>query len=165
MTRTNAAGILTVLSRAAALWVVVNTLSSIPMTARALAQSPDGRGGVIVALGFVMVVAIALWIFADVLAKLALARHDQPPFESDLDLRQWQSLAFSVIGMVNAVGGLVAVGRYVVLRILYGDTVDFAANPGVSPAAPMLQLAIGLALVFGANKLAGLVRPAPIERQ
>jgi len=182
MTRTNAAGVLTVLLRAAAVWMIARTAVSLPTLVSALAGGGfqvDTTRPVVISTLTVVLVAAVVWIFADLLARLALARPGQPPFESDLPLAHWQELAIGVVGLFEAANGFITLGIGLLLVFLVGREDDiavavdmeFLVRQGVVEG--IVQLAIGLALLFGARGLAGLVRrlrdagprgrPVPIE--
>jgi hypothetical protein len=180
MTRTNAAGILTILLRAAAVWMIARAAVSLPATMAALANAgfqADTSRPVLIGTATVVIVAAIVWLFADLLARLALARPGQPPFESDLPLAHWQELAIGVVGLLEAANGLITLSIGLLLAFLVGReddmrvTMDFLVQQGVVEG--FVQLAIGLALLFGARGLAAFVRrlrdagprarPAPAE--
>lgn len=106
MTRTNAYSILCAMVRAFALWLFATTINSLPTTYAFAQQDASVARASLVAYGasaFVVAVAALLWLFADLLAKLALARKQQVVFESDLSASEWQALAFSAIGAWQAI--------------------------------------------------------------
>jgi hypothetical protein len=182
MTRTNAAGILTVLLRAAAVWMVARVAVALPATVSGLATAgfqEDTLRPVLIGTFTVVLVAAVVWIFADLLARLALARPGQPPFDSDLSLAHWQELAIGVVGLLEAANGLITLCIGLLLVFLVGREDDIAVavdmefliRQGVVEG--IVQLVIGVALLFGARGLAALVRrmrdagprarPAPVE--
>ncbi|HTA64928.1 MAG TPA: hypothetical protein VK753_05440 [Xanthomonadaceae bacterium] len=113
---------------------------------------------------FVFAVAALLWVFADRVAKLALARPQQVVFESDVSVSEWQGLAFSVVGLWQTIDGLTFLsGRIVRLAIVHLAVGSGA--PSLLPddfyewvAADGLRLVIGIGLLFGSRGLVGMIR-------
>jgi hypothetical protein len=135
MTRTNAAGILTVLLRAAAVWMVARVAVALPATVSGLATAGfqgDTLRPVLIGTFTVVLVAAVVWIFADLLARLALARPGQPPFDSDLSLAHWQELAIGVVGLLEAANGLITLGVGLLLVFLVGREDDIAVAVDMS---------------------------------
>jgi hypothetical protein len=166
MTRTNVYTLLTVLIRAAALLVLVsfaaNLVLSIAtwMPVSAAEEGVDWMliGMIVLTLG----VSSALWLFADVLARLALARPDGQVFDSDIDAQQWQSIAFSTVGLWALVyyglGALRSLLFVIAMRnegegSLVGQRHDFVAGL-VGDAIGSL---LGIALLLGARGLVALL--------
>jgi hypothetical protein len=157
MTRTNAAGVITAFVRATALYVVASTIVTLPIYLGMDQPLP----GITVRLVYgppllTFAIAAALWSFADVIVKLALLRGDQPPFESTLDVDQWQRVAFSAIGVLMGGNGVVG---------LFGTALTWARLGELLPervlanslADGALRIAVGAALLFGARGLVGMV--------
>jgi hypothetical protein len=159
MTRTNAAGILTILVRTAALWMVVHLVVGGMTAIRMLRTAQiDGRS-MALAIGLTLLAAALMWVFADIVARLALARPNQPAFESDLDAGQWQVLAFSVVGLWQAATGALGFATYLGMRIAFGSTgVDVGHSIDGRVLEAGLQLVLGLMLLFGAPRLVAFVR-------
>jgi hypothetical protein len=172
MTRTNAFSVLCVFTRAFALWLFASTLLNLPEGLVALdstaVQSFDHGQRLVSAFitmsACLLVVAVILWIFADKLAKLALARPQQVVFDSDIQVSELQALVFSVVGLWQAVTGIVDLAY----RIFTLVARNFAATAqGVSGFSPYgvgwlitdcVKLLIGLSLLFGARGLVGIIR-------
>jgi hypothetical protein len=164
MTRTNAAGVLTILLRAAGIFMLARTLIALPATLSSLREAGymgEQLWPTVVASIVLVVVAIVFWLFADVLSRLTLARPGQPPFESDISFEQWQELAIRVIGLYIGVEGLLnfAYGALVTYYLARQDMVVADAYSMVQNGAVLgaMQAVIGLSLFLGARGLTGLV--------
>jgi hypothetical protein len=99
--RTNAFSLLCTVIRAIVIFVLATALVQFPtMFIQMRQQIVDG--GFVGMLAASMAVSFGLlaliWLYADKLARLALARPQEPIFESDLEPRVWLGLAVSVIG-------------------------------------------------------------------
>lgn len=166
MTRTNAAGILTVLMRAVVLWMVARTVTTWPGLVVALQQqAPEGTNVMGISLGasaLVLVAAAAIWIFADVLARLALARPGQPPFESDMAPAQWQEVAFAVVGLWFTATGLAGMATqgllFLVFRNVGSFEAYFAGQFGQDLIYDTMSFVVGLVLLLQARGLVGVLR-------
>lgn len=101
MTRTNAYTLLCVAIRAVVVWFFASLLLTLPGI---LLGGRNGgyEGGVVwLIVGAVLFPAVMLglaWLFADKLARLALARPQEPVFDSRIETNAWLGLAFSIIG-------------------------------------------------------------------
>ena len=165
MTRTNAAGVLTLLMRAAALWMVARLVMTWPGLILALNEQMDESGSLqwmtLGASAVVLLAAAAFWLFADVFARLALARPGQPPFESSLELRQWQELAFSVVGLWFAVSGATGLATNGLLFLFLRSSLSmegyFASQWGQELAYDAVQFVLGLVLLLRARGAVGLL--------
>jgi len=109
-----------------------------------------------------LLIASMMWLFADKLARLALARPQQVIFDSDVAVGHWQSLAFSVVGLWNACDGLVRLIRLLSehLYIVYASGGAAMSTSAIDSAIPgaIFETALGLLLVFQSRGLVGLVR-------
>jgi hypothetical protein len=167
MTRTNAYTVFVVLLRAAALWLACGSLLTLPSLLVRPGDFSGMQDGVWIPLagvGGLVLLAALVWVFADKLARLVMARPQQPVFESDLPIEQWQMLAFSVVGvwqLVLGLGDLVyfAVRAFVVLRLV-PDSGPFELPPDnlASVVASVAQVGIGLVLVVGNGSLVHMLR-------
>jgi hypothetical protein len=167
MTKTNSFSILCVLVRVFALWLFASAVIGLPYVYETAKRYESLDHAAQVAYGgsaFTFAVAALLWIFADLVAKLALARPQQVVFESDVSVSEWQTLWFSAVGLWQAIEGLVLlISRVVKLAIAHLEMGSGA--PIVLPddfyiwiAADGLRLAIGIGLLFGARGLVGMIR-------
>jgi hypothetical protein len=167
VTRTNAATVLTTLVRAFALWTA---LASALGVAQWLALGDEGRWGeawpwVAGAYGAVFFLCAAFWLFADLLARAALAGPGQPVFESDLPAAHWEQLAFSTIGAWQAFTGLLELGKTGVHWFVlqhdvqeYGPQLDTGASVAPEVFVALLRVLAGVALVLGAGGIVRVVR-------
>ncbi|HEV2606794.1 MAG TPA: hypothetical protein VGT79_02310 [Xanthomonadaceae bacterium] len=165
MTKTNAYSVLCVFIRTFALWMMASSVVNLPAVVVSSHQSRTGDFTTIGLIISAVVVAFAvlLWIFADKVAKLALARPQQNVFESDIAPAEWQSLAFAVVGAWQTFEGLVALSTHFVALIANGIFSD-GSPPGYfflqdyRLVGAILRLLLGCALLFGARGLVGLLR-------
>lgn len=166
MTRTNVFTLLTVLIRAIALATLVGAIVQLSLSI-ALWTSPE-RATITfdpVLIGLVVAALATLcatWVFADVLARLALARPEGQVFDSDIDARQWQTIAFSTVGLwAVVVHGLAAVRTLLfmlVMREQWHELIDDQRrNFEIGLAGDAIGVVIGVALLFGARGLVGLL--------
>jgi hypothetical protein len=99
--RTNAFSLLCVAIRAIVIFVLANALVQFPATFISLRQQgiEGSFAGVVIGSMAVSLGLLALiWLYADKLARLALARPQESVFESDVEPRVWLGLAVSLIG-------------------------------------------------------------------
>ena len=168
MIRTNAYSILCVFTRTFAMWIFVANVVALPVILNTASQWDPERKWTYFLLGTALptVVAALVWIFADKLAKLALARPQQIVFESDIATSEWQSVAFSVVGLWQAFAGLVGLTIHLagILAVVQSQMTSAGMPDSWPPklvgnvAASVVQLLVGLGLLFGARGLVGLVR-------
>ena len=166
MTKTNAYSILSVFIRTFAMWIFVAIAVAMAATFHtANAMDPSHKWTFFfIGNGLPMTVAVLIWIFADRLAKLALARPEQIVFESDIAPSEWQAIAFSVVGVWQAFGGIIGLTSHVAgMLAARAQMADVALEPWppkyVSDlAASSVQLMLGLVLLFGSRGLVGLIR-------
>ena len=167
MTRTNAYSVLCVFTRAFAMWIFVATVVAMSTLLATATMWDREQRWTYFLIGSVlpMVVAILVWIFADKLAKLALARSQQVVFDSDIPVSEWQVVAFSVVGLWQAFAGIVGLTIHLA-GMLVAHSQLVSANASASwPSnfignivASCVQMVLGLALMFGARGLVGLIR-------
>lgn len=162
MTRTNAFGLLTIVIRGFALWMALSALFSLATGIATDLAAEWGYGPFLSIYGVMFGVAALLWLFADVLARLTLARPTTPLFESDLQLAEWQRLAFSCIGLWIAVEGMLDVAghllRLIITQRMYPDlSIDDGSASAPELAVGVLRFLVGTALLFGARGLVTLL--------
>jgi hypothetical protein len=168
MIRTNAYSVLCVFTRTFALWLFVSTVFSFPQLFISANEYVRSDQWIVVALVsnlFLVAVAGGLWIYADKLAKLALARPQQIVFESDISVLEWQALAFSIVGLWQSVIAVVYLTqRFFVIFDRYAEPAANSRHADLSTdfigwlISECIRLIIGLALLFGSRGLAGLIR-------
>lgn len=101
MTRTNAYTLLCVAIRAVVVWFFCSLLLTLPGVLFTFRQNEFGIDVIWLGVTAVLLPALVLglvWLFADKLARLALARPQEPVFDSRIEARIWLGLAFSIIG-------------------------------------------------------------------
>ncbi|MGS1078058.1 hypothetical protein [Pseudoxanthomonas beigongshangi] len=101
MTRTNAYTLLCVAIRAVVVWFFCSLLLTLPGLLFSFRHNEFGDDAIWLGLSAVLLPALVLglaWLFADKLARLALARPQESVFESRIEARTWLGLAFSIIG-------------------------------------------------------------------
>jgi hypothetical protein len=165
VTKTNAFSILCVVVRFFAIWMFVESIVALAGYFALPAQAhEDLRPQFLAQQGFVMVFSVFFWIFADKVARLALARPQQQVFESGLSVDDWQTVAFSTLGAWEAIQGLIYLGQRIIHLIIlhFGqDARPLASLPDDFfgwMATEALRLVIGLALLFGSRGLVGMIR-------
>ena len=165
MVRTNAYFLITALIRTYALWLGAQVLIGIPVMFMQAKNWGDGGLGVFLGIDVaVLLVAALLWLFADVIAKLGIARPQQELFESDMSRQDWQGIFFSTIGLWLLVEGALqmcheAAQWVYVHRIAeqenFAPVVEGQFAKNVSTG---LETAIGISLLLGGRGLAGLLQ-------
>ena len=168
MTRTNAFSILCVIIRTYAIWLLVTIAIGLPslfFESDSFARQGQAMGIVVAVSAFQLSVAAILWIFADKFARMALARPQQQVFESDVDVSEWQALAFSVVGVWQVVSGLIFLAHRIagIIGFYFLDSTnptraDLPADTMGWLLSEGLRVALGLWLMFGARGLVGLIR-------
>lgn len=109
----------------------------------------------------VLIVALCLWLYPNVLASLAAGKATKEVFESPISAHTLQYVAFSVLGVWLVLEGLVAL----VFEIFRWATFSITMLPGQSVfttelprfASAVAQTLFGFALVLGAKGLMTLV--------
>lgn len=101
MTRTNAYTLLCVAIRAVVVWFSASLLLMIPGLMIAMRDGAYEDDAIWLGLAAILLPALVLglaWLFADKLARVALARPQEAVFESRIEAHIWLGLAFSIIG-------------------------------------------------------------------
>lgn len=101
-----------------------------------------------------------IWLFADVLAKFALARKDAELFESSMPPAEWAKLLFAGLGVWHVAVAIMDLFYFLGFLFSLKEILEYDPSwyqkiflPGVISSS--VQLLIGLSLFFGA---AGLTR-------
>lgn len=170
--RTSLYSILCIVVRLGAVLLFAQTVVSLPgawEVLRTWEQSSGGAGdGVarVMLIGFggaLIALAIALWLYPGLLARLASgSAASREVFESPIGAKDLQYIALSVLGIVFAVSallGLVAVLFRIALSAQLGDVAftTLAWQNGASLLVQALELTLGVGLTFGARGLTGLL--------
>jgi hypothetical protein len=160
MTKTNAFSILCMVIRAIALWAALTMVMGVPMFLVAFKQQSEFFGaGLICALLAAQIVVLALlWLFADKIARLALARPSDHVFESDIDASTWFGLVLAAIGAWHLFDAVLLGFRLWVQFKIGAEMYDSAAAMNDSlkwqAVGCLLEAGISVFLVLGGRGLA-----------
>ena len=107
-------------------------------------------------------IAFLLWLYPGPLARLATGRSAHEVFEAPLDAREIQWIALSVLGMYFVMSGLIDLSSTAYRQYLMSAFVDHVSESARRDAIAeylfsAVQIALGLALAFGARGLVGLL--------
>jgi len=165
MVRTNAYFLMTALIRTYAIWLAAQTLIALPpLFMQAKSWGDGGRMFFLGTNAAILLIAALVWLFADVIARIGIARPQQSLFESDMSFQDWQSIFFSTIGLWLLVQGLLHLFRealrwFIVHQMSehngYVPVVEGQIENNVSAA---LETAIGVGLLMCGRGLAGLLQ-------
>lgn len=156
MIRTNAFSLLCTAIRAIVIFVLASALVQFPAMFISLRQQAIDSG-VVTMSAVVMAVVLGLlvlaWLYADKLARLALARPQDAVFDSDIEPRVWLGLAVSIIGawflFLALKDGVYLLMRWMMLARANVDVWNTAEAPQDWIASVVATLfEIGLAIVF-----------------
>jgi hypothetical protein len=161
--KTSLYSILCIVIRLGALELFVTTLTGFPFWMRSLGADQYGAGGtgmVVGISGALVALAVLLWLYPGVIARLAAARSSQESFESPIAPSQLQYIAFAVLGVafaMNALLDLVAVVGRIGMTSQVSDIAVGALirRDEVALVVQVLKLALGVGLAFGARGLVG----------
>ncbi len=161
VTRSNAFSLLVVLVRAGALYMLVAALTRIAPLLWDNVRL-EMLGPLLTGVAVLVAVAAVLWLFADLVARAALAGPDAPRIDSTLDYGQWQALAFSLLGLWLAATGLLdlvwnAVAVWWASRESGAGAERLGADQLAAFVAGALQVALGIALLLGHRGLVALL--------
>jgi hypothetical protein len=166
MTRTNTFTLLCVAIRVFALWLAMGLVLMLPGLAVGMQGMADGGLspwllGIPLVAG--LLVAAVLWLFAEKLARLALASPDEHVFESDLDASTWLGIGLSLLGawyffgaLIDGAGLLVRALQVAQMREQFSG---MEAPPGFGSevAGTSLQALLGIVLLLRGRGLAALL--------
>ena len=165
--RTNTFTLLTVFVRVVAIAMLLSTILQFGVAFFTVWGGPEAGHEVLFATLAVPVLTLVVfglvWLFADVLVRLALARPDGATFESDLDAAAWQRIAFSAVGVWFAASGLVdlfySLAGWLQLRAYRDSYPDMQAGTALWPdtIGAVMHVVVGVALLLGARGLQGLL--------
>lgn len=161
MVKTNGFTLLTLFVRLMALVYLVDaTLKTIPLAMNHFRADKTLLQQDIYYYLFVLGFFVLLWLFADVLAKFALARKDAELFESSMQPAQWAKLLFAGLGVWHVSVALMDIAYFFGFLFSLKEILEYDPGwyqkiflPGV--ASCVVQLVVGLSLFFGS---AGLTR-------
>lgn len=160
--RTSLYSILCIVIRLGAVVLAVSTLASALSMALMIRQgtSPIDLWALIGLFVAILAIAFLLWLYPGPLARLCSARSAGQVFESPIAARDLQWIALSVLGMYFVVAGLIGFVHFEA-NLFVADTIidrekrieDFVQTG----LYWLLQIVVGVALVFGARGLTGLL--------
>ena len=165
MVRTNAYFLVTALIRTYTLWLGAQILIALPATFMQAQNYGDGGLGFFLGIdAAILLIAGLVWLFADVIAKLGIARPQQALFESDMSRQDWQAIFFATIGLWLLVQGVLHFSHYAAQWFFvhrmseqtgYAPVVEgqFAKNVSAT-----LETVIGVGLLLGGRGLAALLQ-------
>ncbi len=158
--------ILCIAIRLGAVWLGVSVVLAFPGIYKAAGSGSFGEMAttiVLVGSAIALLIALLLWIYPGVLARLAAGKSSTQVFESPISAEQIQQTAFAVLGIWFVMTGLVSL-THEILRTLLFDQVDVAVASGARTWQVRLlltdatQIVLGCALALGSHGLVGLLR-------
>lgn len=166
--RTSLYSILCIVVRLGAVMLLVQTLVSLPGAWQALqawdSSGGDGgtRGMLIGFSGALVTLAVVLWLYPGLLARLAAGNASREVFDSPIAAKELHFIAFCVLGVVFAIDallGLVSVLLRIAVSARLGDVAfpTLAWQNGADLFVLLLKLALGIGLTLGARGLVGLL--------
>lgn len=155
MTRTNAYSLLCMIIRAIAVWSLAKVAIALPGSVvgyRSMEpQLGFGPEWFLAAAAIAIGATVALWLFADKLAKLALVRPQDMTFESDLAPTTWLGILLAAIGAWFFFEGVVycvyQATRWVFL-LRMGHELDSIPDTAADIASIAIQMILGAVLVL-----------------
>ena len=170
--RTSLYSILCIGIRLAAVLLAAYTLAGIPRTFSFVSHT-DWDAGVLqlfAVYGVTLLVALLLWIYPGLLARLAAGQSSHQVFESPIEASDLQYIAYSIVGLwllFDGLGGLIYDGvNEMVLRQFIrsqngGLDIPQAKERAIASAVVhVVQLGAGAALILGARGLVAMLRRA-----
>jgi hypothetical protein len=154
--RTNAFSLLCTAIRAVVIFVLATAVVQFPATLLGMRQQvvdSGFTGVVIVGMAVSLGVLALIWLYADKLARLALARPQDPVFESDVEPRVWLGLAVSIIGawflFFALKDSVYLLMRWMVLSRMNADVLEAAqAQPEFVASIVSGVFEMALAIIF-----------------
>jgi hypothetical protein len=166
VTRTNVFTLTTVLVRVLALYFLILTAIQFGGQLMLYFVADWSRNDMVFALAFVAILVLlgGLWLFADLVARAALARPDGEVFDSTLEAAAWREIGFALLGVWFAMRGsidlVVQLFRHWQVNRSLHEYGSEAEAPALIPDAieSILTLAAGIVLLFGARALSRLLQ-------
>lgn len=168
--RTSLYSILCIVVRLGAVMLFLETATSLPAaweSLRFVVQDPavpdDAVRGMLIGFsGAMIALSFLLWLYPGLLARMAVGAASREVFESPIAPKDFQYIAFSVLGVAFAIKGLM--GLVVVLFRLalsarVGDVLfhTLVWQNGADVLVQIVQFGAGVGLTLGARGLAGLL--------
>ncbi|RYD15725.1 MAG: hypothetical protein EOP90_07195 [Lysobacteraceae bacterium] len=116
---------------------------------------------VVGSVGLTLAIAFLLWTWPGVLARLAAGRSSAQVSESPISPEQIQWIALSVLGAWFALEGFVSLCWFAMQNVMYVGVQDVERHTTEliqTGAYWLIQMLVGIALLFGARGLSGLLR-------
>jgi hypothetical protein len=164
--RTSLYSILCILIRLGAVVMAVTTIVTIPAVWQTTGASgvTEGFTGTLFAFGGgLLVLAVLLWIYPGVLARIAVGTSSAQVFESPLSASELQQIVLSGVGVWFAMQGLAdlaAVGaRIIVVMHMSEATLSGMLKSEYFRLVPLaIKVSLGIALALGSRGLVGFIR-------
>ncbi|MGH8080551.1 MAG: hypothetical protein ACREP7_08255 [Lysobacter sp.] len=168
MTRTNAYTLLCVVIRACAVWSLAAFLIGLPAQLSQMYSVPGTQQSatwIAAGLVFTALVIAGAWLYADKLARLALARPQEQVFDSQIEPTVWLGLAISAIGAWHLFNGLIDAAYLLTkaawMRAIAVDVYEYRTTwPQLWPdiIATAVQLLIAVVCLLRGQGLARILR-------
>jgi hypothetical protein len=170
--RTSLYSILCIGIRLAAVLLAAYTLAGIPRTFSIVAHGEWGTDTwtLFAVYAVTLLVALLLWIYPGLLARLAAGQSSHQVFESPIEASDLQYIAYSIVGLwllFDGLGGLIYDGvNEMVLRQFIRSQNGGLDIPQVndhaiaSAVVHVVQLGVGVTLILGARGLVTMLRKA-----
>jgi hypothetical protein len=162
--RTSLYSILCIVIRLGTIFLAFGMLTRVPMVIVAWKQGTAAAEiglslGVIAA---VLLIALLLWIYPSVIARLVAGRNSREVFESPIGPAELQWIALSVLGIYFLMEAVIALSHYGVQWMLFATAFENSDDNRKQLISDMsyyvIQLIFGGALTLGARGLSGLLR-------
>ncbi len=151
--------LLIVAIRLLAVFWVLNVLAQTPLVI-VTSQTLDSEQSFTTAiwLGILTAIAVVLWLFPATFARVLLRVGSTPAPANDTPLGEWQALCFVAVGIYVLAGAVPDLAYWVILAIGSAEFSEpFTLDQKATFVATIIDLAIGLALVFGATGISSLI--------
>jgi hypothetical protein len=164
--RTSLYSILCILVRLGAVIMAVSTIVTIPMVWQANTASHFGEGYAGILFGFggaLLALAVLLWIYPGVLARIAAGSASQQVFESPISAEEFEQIVLAGIGVwfaIQALADLAAVGSRIIV-VAHASEASLAGmlRSEYFRLVPLLiKFLLGIALAMRARGLVGFLR-------
>jgi len=160
--KTSLYSILCIVIRVGAVLLFVNTSIDLPITIVGVQGTQYAAEAQLAVIGIsvgMIGLAFLLWLYPGLVARLATSRSAQESFESPIGPSQLQYIALAVLGVAFAMRGVVDLVS-AVLRIGFSaqiseNSISVLAGSGIQLVMPIVRVALGIGLAFGASGLTG----------
>jgi hypothetical protein len=162
--RTSLYSILCIVVRLGAVFLAFGTLGHLMTVLLSWYQnlSLDLLGLTCAAVFISLLIALLLWVYPGVLARVAAGRSSQQVFETSISASDVQWIALSVLGMYFAMTGLIGLSGYGFNRMIMSAVMDRPLSDERTRKMVsdllywMIHTVLGLSLAIGAKGLVGL---------